>query len=155
MTRALSLPLSLVLLLVPVVLAACGGAAPPPAAPASTPAPASEEAPMAAPPPAAAGAGAGSESESVQSTAPDQPGARAAARARARSDFDGARRELSVAGSDCATACRALASMERAATRLCELATADDGRDACDDAQAKLREAKDRVHATCGGCAAR
>lgn len=153
MTRALSLPLSLVLLLVPVVLAACGGAAPPPAAPASTPAPASEEAPMAAPPPATAGAG--SESESVQSTAPDQPGARAAARARARSDFDGARRELSVAGSDCATACRALASMERAATRLCELATADDGRDACDDAQAKLREAKDRVHATCGGCAAR
>jgi MYXO-CTERM domain-containing protein len=50
--------------------------------------------------------------------------------------------------SDCTSACRALASMERAATRLCAL----DAGKACDDARAKVEDARRRVRAACPMC---
>ena len=50
---------------------------------------------------------------------------------------------------DCAVACRALESMERATNRLCSL-----GEEHCQDARAKLEEARARVRATCPECAA-
>jgi hypothetical protein len=59
--------------------------------------------------------------------------------------------ELASAG-DCATACRALRSMERAATHLCGVAATDEDRRACDDARVRVSAAQDRVQRTCGGC---
>lgn len=59
--------------------------------------------------------------------------------------------ELASAG-DCATACRALRSMERAASHLCALDATDEDRRACDDARARVAAARDRVQRTCGGC---
>ena len=54
---------------------------------------------------------------------------------------------LSTAG--CDVACRALASMQRAAARLCAL----DPGPKCADARAKVRDAANRVHTSCPGCA--
>jgi hypothetical protein len=51
--------------------------------------------------------------------------------------------------SDCAVACRALASMQRAADRLCALAPGKP----CDDARAKVVDATRRVREQCPTCA--
>ena len=51
---------------------------------------------------------------------------------------------------DCATACRALDSMRRAAERLCALEPGD----RCAKAQQRVKDAGDRVRATCPACAA-
>jgi len=56
----------------------------------------------------------------------------------------------SLQNADCATACRALDSMRHAADRLCAL---DQG-DRCARAQQRVRDATDRVRATCPDCAA-
>ena len=53
-------------------------------------------------------------------------------------------------GDACSIACRALASMERSATHLCDLA--GDG-EQCDAAKARVKSASDRVHDACPGCA--
>ena len=53
-------------------------------------------------------------------------------------------------GDACSIACRALASMERSATHLCELA--GDGAQ-CDSAKARVKSASERVHGACPGCA--
>jgi hypothetical protein len=70
---------------------------------------------------------------------------------RAARELHDAELELASAG-DCATACRALRSMERAASHLCALEATDEDRRACDDARARVAAARDRVQRTCGGC---
>jgi MYXO-CTERM domain-containing protein len=52
-------------------------------------------------------------------------------------------------GGDCATACRALDSMRRAADHLCEL----DPGDRCAKARQRVTAATDRVRASCPDCA--
>ncbi len=52
--------------------------------------------------------------------------------------------------SDCAVACRALGSMQRAADRICVLSPGP----ACDDARGKVDDARRRVREACPMCAA-
>jgi hypothetical protein len=66
----------------------------------------------------------------------------------ARGDLDRAESQVGAALSDCATACRALESMERAAEHLCAL---DSGSE-CGRARERLEAARQRVRASCGGC---
>jgi hypothetical protein len=74
-------------------------------------------------------------------------------RARARADLDRAERELEASTGDCAAACRALGSMERATRHLCDLvASSPEDAPRCDDAQRKVRAARDHVRSTCGAC---
>ncbi len=88
-----------------------------------------------------------------QATAPPGvPGPGAQRRVEASADFDRAERELSASNSDCASACRALASLERATVRLCDLAEQPDDVQRCDDAKKKLRTARERVKSTCSSC---
>jgi hypothetical protein len=75
-----------------------------------------------------------------------------AARSNATEELRRAQRDLEASASDCAAACRALASMERATVHLCDLADQPDDRARCDDAKAKLRDARDRVKRTCSSC---
>jgi MYXO-CTERM domain-containing protein len=59
-------------------------------------------------------------------------------------------RDYAVAqGGDCATACKALDSMRRAADRLCQL----DPGDRCAKARQKVSDATARVNASCPSCA--
>lgn len=83
---------------------------------------------------------------------PDQPAERGAARIAARADLDRALRDLESPASDCESACRALASMERATSHLCSLAEEPDDQRRCDDARLRLTAARGRVRAACGGC---
>lgn len=88
-----------------------------------------------------------------QATAPPGvPGPGAQRRAEAAADLERAERELSASNSDCASACRALASLERATVLLCDLAEQPDDVQRCDDAKKKLRTARDRVKSTCSSC---
>jgi len=117
-----------------IVAAACGGAA----------------APESATPSGAGGTsapeGTPQNATSVQNTTPvDSRSVRMNA---ARSDLDRAESQVSAAMSDCATACRALESMERAAEHLCAL---DNGTE-CGRARERLEAARQRVRASCGGC---
>ena len=66
----------------------------------------------------------------------------------ARGELDRSEAQVNAAMSDCATACRALESMERAAEHLCAL---DDGSE-CGRARERLEAARQRVRASCGGC---
>lgn len=54
--------------------------------------------------------------------------------------------------SPCVTACRALASMDRAATHICQLAGSDDAR--CTNARERVRLATERVRQSCSDCGA-
>jgi hypothetical protein len=133
-------------------LTMCGAAAPaekaPPATPAGAPAPA-EAGPAqsaypaqpgyAAPPPSAA------------TGAPDQ-GELAQRRAAARAELERAQSDLQAAANDCAAACRALSSMERATQHLCTLVADPDDQKRCDDAQHRLAVARERVRSSCGTC---
>jgi hypothetical protein len=85
--------------------------------------------------------------------APGQPPT-GSTRGAALVDLERSERELGASAGDCATACRALASMERATTQICSLTgeVGDDGR--CDDARRRLLSAKDRVRSACGDCPA-
>ena len=73
---------------------------------------------------------------------------------RANIQLSQSRRELEIATSqrDCANACRALDSMERAAAQLCELARSNDERRTCKSAEDQVGAARDRVHSACGDC---
>ena len=64
-----------------------------------------------------------------------------------------ARRELEIATSerDCARACRALESMERAAQQVCELARSPEERSECASAGEQVDKARDRVKAPAAG----
>jgi hypothetical protein len=75
-----------------------------------------------------------------------------AALGRARNELDVAERELQASAGDCANACRALGSMERATGRLCDLASSTEDRQRCEDAKTKVLAARDRVRSTCGAC---
>lgn len=55
--------------------------------------------------------------------------------------------ESELSSDPCMTACRALASMTRATTHLCDLAGDADPR--CDNARSRLRGARERVHGSC------
>lgn len=68
-------------------------------------------------------------------------------------DFDQAASQLSAAG-DCASMCKALASMRKAAEHLCALTKdgGDDDKKRCDGAQEKLKSAETKVKSSCGGC---
>jgi hypothetical protein len=65
-----------------------------------------------------------------------------------------ARRDLDIATSerDCARACRALESMERAAEQVCELARSPDERRECTAAGEQVDKARTKVQSACGGC---
>jgi hypothetical protein len=147
------------------VAVACGGAAKEAAAPPASPA----HDPPAPPPPAdAASASTTPATASAPATpgaggapAPVAPGATSGAASRreaaiqqARGEIDRAVRELDVSAGDCRAACRALASMDRAAGHLCSLTTQEqterDGR--CDDAKRSVFRAREKVKTTCGSC---
>jgi hypothetical protein len=68
--------------------------------------------------------------------------------AAAQADFESAL--ASTSASDCATACRALESMRRAADRICAL----DPGTKCSDARARVEESAARVRAKCPDCGA-
>ena len=72
---------------------------------------------------------------------------------KANDEFETAATQLGAA-SDCATMCKALASMRKAAEHLCELTKdgGDDEKKRCDGAKEKLVSAEAKVKATCGGC---
>jgi hypothetical protein len=109
-------------------------------------APAPTPAAPAAPPPAAAGA-------PVAPVAPEalDPQARYA---RANTQLSEARRMLDVAAGqrDCANACRALDSMERAVGQICELARSTEERRTCKSAEDQVGSARERVKNACGEC---
>ncbi len=144
-------------LLVLAPLAACGGGQErPPASPASEPASdKSGQAPAQAAPGAPEHDGS---PESVTAPAPTGTGQGGDKKAELRAQQREARRDLERAErdaqtGDCPGACRALASMERAAAHLCSLATAaGDSASDCDDAERRLKAARDRVRAACGTC---
>jgi hypothetical protein len=67
------------------------------------------------------------------------------------SDFEAQSSALESASTqDCATACKALESLSRAAQHICDVAP-----DECEAAKAKLKSASDRVHAACPSCEVR
>jgi hypothetical protein len=100
-------------------LAACGGAAPSPSAP----------------------TGSGSAAPESDATQPTTVGA-------ARGELDRAEAQVSATQGDCAAACRALASMQRAAEHLCSV---DNGAE-CARARERVDAARARVEASCGEC---
>jgi len=125
------------LLCLVVAVAACGGSA----APSESTTPASN-----------GGGGTGApemlpQNAGVRNTTPSSDGHTMQMNA-ARGDLDRAESQVSAAMSDCATACRALESMERAAEHLCAL----DGGSECGRARERLEAARQRVRASCGGC---
>ncbi len=133
------------------VLQACGASPPPPASapapPAAAPASAGEEAPAASgPAPAAAMA--------PPAAAPVAPAAPQGASSSMTADvgLELKRAEHDVANGDCPTACRALGSMEHATSFLCTANQTPDDTDRCENARRKVKTARRRVRATCGGC---
>lgn len=67
-------------------------------------------------------------------------------------EFEGLDRALSLSTGDCAMACRALASLERAAKRVCESSGQLGEGGHCGEATKRLREARGRVRAACTRC---
>ena len=77
---------------------------------------------------------------------------RARALRAARTEVEQAQRDLEASMSDCANACRALGSMERATGHLCDLATDHDDRRRCEDAKTAVLRAREKIRAACGSC---
>jgi hypothetical protein len=115
-----------------------GGAPAPPAAPPAAPAPATESSSR-------------DETLAPSAAAPHTPGGTA------RNRFVQARRELDIATTerDCARACRALESMERASRQVCELARSQEDRQACESTKEQVDQARTKVQNACGGCSAK
>jgi hypothetical protein len=67
-------------------------------------------------------------------------------------ELDQSQQAVENAAGDCAVACRALASMERAAARLCSLAERDEDKKTCDGAKQKLEASRETVKRTCTSC---
>ena len=129
-------------------LAGCAGAAAPKSAaeaPAQAQQPAPGSYPASMPLPSAPQSSA--DHPAAGAAAPAAPTATVPRREGLRRDIEAAQRELDLSGADCASACRALGSMERATARLCTLEEAS-----CEDVRVRLRKARERVRATCGGC---
>jgi hypothetical protein len=66
----------------------------------------------------------------------------------ARGDFQGREHDVELAASDCQAACKALASLERAANHLCAVAEPEE----CTDARVRVDRAKRAVTSQCGSC---
>jgi hypothetical protein len=66
----------------------------------------------------------------------------------ARNDFQGREHDVELAGSDCQAACKALASLERAANHLCAVAEPEE----CTDARVRADRARRAVTSQCGSC---
>jgi hypothetical protein len=66
----------------------------------------------------------------------------------ARSELAAREHDVEMAGGDCEKACKALASLERAANHLCALSEPDE----CADARARVDRARRAVTAQCGSC---
>ncbi len=98
---------------------------PPPSAPAMAPAPVT----VSVPPPGLGGAAAFGNTE-----------------------LEVAERQLQSSAGDCAMACRALGSMERATAHLCAMASSTDDQRTCQDARSKVLAGRDRVRSSCGDC---
>jgi len=74
----------------------------------------------------------------------------------AKRELDDGIAAFQAAGKDCVMLCKALASMTRAADRICSLSesSADPtDKQKCEDARAKVNDATQSVKSTCGGCA--
>lgn len=65
-----------------------------------------------------------------------------------RSDFQRSEQEFDQVSTDCAVACKALASLERAANHLCAVAEPEE----CSDARVRVDRARRAVEAKCSGC---
>ncbi|MDB4992961.1 MAG: hypothetical protein JWM74_393 [Myxococcaceae bacterium] len=123
-------------------IGACGGGAPPPASPAQKSVPADQD-----------GDGITDSTDAAPSTTSVRPETTSVRARAARADLDRAERELEASTGDCAAACRALGSMERATRHLCDLVgSSPEDAPRCDDAQRKVRAARDHVRSTCGVC---
>lgn len=131
--------------LVVTALAACGGGMAPSEAPKST---------SPAPPAYHQETNGTAQPQSNQSTStpasPEHPGNFAQPPNSARVELDRAQAQVEASMGDCATACRALASMESAAHHICELG-GDDSTD-CSSARQRVSIARDRVERACGKC---
>lgn len=66
----------------------------------------------------------------------------------AREEMTKDERDVEIASSDCQAACKALASLERAADRLCMVAEPQE----CSDARVRVDRAKRAITEKCGGC---
>jgi hypothetical protein len=104
--------------------------------------------PAPAPPPPPAAMGAAAAPQPMMAEAPAVGGGLSVA----RSELALAERQLQTSAGDCATACRALGSMERATAHLCAMASSSDDQRSCQDARAKVLGGRDRVRASCGEC---
>jgi hypothetical protein len=73
---------------------------------------------------------------------------------RANAQLTEARRQFDIAAGqrDCANACRALDSMERAAGQICELARSAEERRTCKAVEDQVGSARDRIRSACGEC---
>jgi len=69
-------------------------------------------------------------------------------------DFLVAEAALMASGASCLDACRALRSMQRAVSRLCELAEGEEGKSRCTAATERYRAARERVRGACTRCQA-
>jgi len=65
-----------------------------------------------------------------------------------RSDFKRTVEEFDRVSADCANACKALASLQRAADHLCAVAEPEE----CSDARVRVDRARRAVESQCGGC---
>lgn len=140
--------------LLALLVCSCGGA--PVERPAASPAnqPTGAEGAAGARPDSAPGQAADSAADmSPMSPTAEAPAtAEASGRAAARVELARAEAALAAAQGDCAVACRALASMQRATDHLCALVEdSDDGR-RCEDARKRLLAARNRVRSSCGEC---
>jgi hypothetical protein len=66
--------------------------------------------------------------------------------------MDRAQSAVEAAAGDCSAACRALASMERAADHLCDLAGDPEDQRRCDDARRRVIAAREHIKSACGTC---
>src|SRR5207248_3954178 len=91
---------------------------------------------------------------SAQGTGAQGTDAQPATLDEAQHAFDEAQTAFAASGTDCVIMCRALQSMARAAERICALTPPVDeaAKHRCDDARARVEEAKKKVLAACPGC---
>jgi hypothetical protein len=141
------------------VLASCGGGMPA-SAPESAPSKESETPPQAYPPqqqpgygaPAPTGGGDFAQPPPAPPAPPGQGPATEGAQPsveQASLELDRAATELSAAGSDCARACKALRSMNRASERICALDPDESAAGRCRRARERVTEAAERVRRSC------
>jgi hypothetical protein len=105
------------------------------------------------PPPASAPASTPPSAQATADTSRDQPAQPSTRSANKAGMSDVERAEREIASGDCATACRALGSMERAVAFLCMQSQSDGDANRCTDAKSRLVTSRKRVRTSCGSCA--